>query len=60
MDEDLLPLLIELAQGEARELPTMGYGSSKEGRKRKLPNSVLIVDELSKRFPGRSRTKTEE
>jgi hypothetical protein len=131
LNEDLLPSLIELAQGEARELPTMGdksygfvfkalefakqypeyatfidvpefekdvntvgtlrefyvpltqltkkvhdtmtlagseayvasltyYGSSKEARKRKLPNSILIVDELGKRFPGRSRTKTEE
>jgi hypothetical protein len=131
LNDKLLPLLIELAQGEARELPVMGdksyafvfkalefakqypefaglinvpefekdintvgtlrefyvslaqltkkvqdtmtlagseayvagltyYGSSKEGQKRKLPNSVLIVDELSKRFPGRSKTKKEE
>jgi hypothetical protein len=130
LDRKLLPLLIELAQGEARELPTMGdksyafvfkalefakqypefaalidvpefekdvntvgtlrefyvplsqltkklhdtmtlagseayvagltyYGSSKEAQKRKLPNSVLIVDELSKRFPGRNKKKTE-
>jgi hypothetical protein len=37
------------------------YGSSKkEAKKRKLPNSVLIVEELSKRFPGRSKTKKEE
>ena len=127
----LLPKLVELKQGEARELPTMGeksygfvfktleyskqypefatfidvpefekdvnavgllrelyiplsqitkkvhdsmtlagseayiagltyYGSSKEGVKRKLPNAVLIVEELSKRFPGRTRTKKEE
>ena len=131
LNEKLLPKLVELAQGEARELPTMGdksygfvfkaleyakqypeyatfidvpefekdvntvsllrefhiplsqltkkvhdtmtlagseayvagltyYGSSKEGQKRKLPNSVLIVEELSKRFPGRSKTKKEE
>ncbi|MDR2424884.1 MAG: hypothetical protein LBD59_09210 [Prevotellaceae bacterium] len=131
LNEKLLPHLVELAQGEARELPTMGdksygfvfkalefakqypefaafinvpefekdvntvgllrefyiplaqlakkvhdtmtlagseayvagltyYGSSKEGQKRKLPNSVLIVEELSKRFPGRSKTKREE
>ena len=131
LNEKLLPRLEELAQGEARELPTMGdksygfvfkalefskqypeyaalidvpefekdvnavgllrefyvplsqltkkvhdtmtlagseayvagltyYGSSKEGQKRKLPNSVLIVEELSKRFPGRSKTKKEE
>ena len=131
LNEKLLPKLVELAQGEARELPTMGdksygfvfkaleyakqypeyatfidvpefekdvntvsllrefhiplsqltkkvhdtmtlagseayvagltyYGSSKEGQKRKLPNSVLIVEELSKRFPGRPKTKKEE
>ena len=131
LNEKLLPRLEELAQGEARELPTMGdksygfvfkalefakqypefaafinvpefekdvntvsllrelyiplsqltkkvhdtmtlagseayvagltyYGSSKEGQKRKLPNAVLIVEELSKRFPGRSRAKKEE
>ncbi|MDR2424343.1 MAG: hypothetical protein LBD59_06420 [Prevotellaceae bacterium] len=131
LNEKLLPHLVELAQGEARELPTMGdksygfvfkalefakqypefaafinvpefekdvntvnllrefyvpllqlakkvhdtmtlagseayvagltyYGSSKEGQKRKLPNSVLIVEELGKRFPGRSKTKKEE
>jgi hypothetical protein len=131
LNEKLLPQLVELAYGEARELPTMGdksygfvfkalefakqypefaafinvpefeidvntvgllrefyvplsqltkkvhdtmtlagseayvagltyYGSSKEGLKRKLPNSVLIVDELSKRFPGRSKAKKEE
>ncbi|MDR1593688.1 MAG: hypothetical protein LBS43_04275 [Prevotellaceae bacterium] len=131
LNEDLLPLLIELGQGEARELPLMGdksyafvvkaleyakqypeyaalidvpefekdvkavellrefhvplsqltkklqdsmtlagseayvagltyYGSSKEGVKRKLPNAVLIADELGKRFPGRSKTKKEE
>jgi hypothetical protein len=131
LDEDLSPSLIELAQGEARELPLMGdksyafvvkaveyakqypeyaalidvpefekdvntvgllrefyvplsqltkklqdsmtlagseayvagltyYGSSKEGVKRKLPNAVLIADELGKRFPGRSKTKKEE
>jgi hypothetical protein len=131
LNEKLLPRLIELAHGEARELPTMGdksygfvfkalefakqypefaslinvpefekdvntvgllrefyvplsqlakkvhdtmtlagseayvagltyYGSSKEGRKRKLPNSVLIVDELGKRFPGRSKAGKEE
>jgi hypothetical protein len=131
LNEDLLPLLIELAQGEARELPSMGdksyafvfkalefskqypafaglvdvpefekdvntvgllrefyvplsqltkklhdtmtlagseayvaglayYASSKDGVKRKLPNAVLIAEELGKRFPGRSRTKKEE
>jgi hypothetical protein len=128
LNEDLLPLLVELSQGEARELPIMGdksyafvvkaleyakqypefaalidvpefekdvnavgllrefyvpllqltkklqdsitlagseayvagltyYGSSKEGVKRKHPNAVLIVEELGKRFPGRSKTK---
>ena len=130
LNEKLLPRLEELAQGEARELPTMGdksygfvfkalefskqypeyaalidvpefekdvnavgllrefyvplsqltkkvhdtmtlagseayvagltyYGSSKEGVKRKLPNAVLIAEELGKRFPGRSRAKKE-
>jgi hypothetical protein len=131
LNDKLLPRLVELAQGEARDLPTMGdksygfvfkalefakqypeyaalidvaefendvntvgllrefyvplsqltkkvhdtmtlagseayvagltyYSSSKEARKRKIPNSVLIVEELSKRFPGRSRIKKEE
>jgi hypothetical protein len=131
LKEKLLPQLTELAQGEARELPTMGdrsygfvfkalefakqypeyaalidvpefekdvntvgllrefyvplsqltkklrdtmtlagseafvsgltyYGSSKEGVKRKLPNAVLIAEELGQRFPGRSRAKKEE
>jgi hypothetical protein len=131
LNDKLLPRLVELAHGEARDLPTMGdksygfvfkalefakqypeyaalidvtefendvntvgllrefyvplsqltkkvhdtmtlagseayvagltyYGSSKEARKRKIPNSVLIVEELSKRFPGRSRLKKEE
>jgi hypothetical protein len=131
LGEKLLPLLVELAQGEARELPTMGdksygfvlkalefakqypayatlidvpefekdvnsvgllrefyvplsqltkkvhdtmtlagseayvagltyYGTSKEACKRKLPDSVLIVEELSKRFPGRSKAKKGE
>jgi hypothetical protein len=131
LNTKLLPLLVELAHGEARDLPTMGdksygfvfkalefakqypeyaalidvgefendvntvgllrefyvplsqltkkvhdtmtlagseafvagltyYSSSKEARKRKIPNSVLIVEELSKRFPGRSRIKKEE
>ncbi|MDR2065736.1 MAG: hypothetical protein LBP85_08540 [Prevotellaceae bacterium] len=127
----LLPLLVELGQGEARELPLMGdksyafvvkalefakqypeyaalidipefekdvnavnllrefyvplaqitknvhdtmtlagseayvsgltyYGSSKEGVKRKIPNAVLIVNELKQRFPGRTQTKKDE
>ncbi|MDR1878351.1 MAG: hypothetical protein LBQ64_02165 [Bacteroidales bacterium] len=131
LNTKLLPKLTELAQGEARELPTMGdksygfvlkaleyakqypeyaalidvaefegdvnsvqllreihvplaqltkkvhdtmtlagseayvsgltyYGSSKEGLKRKLPNATLIVEELSKRFPGRSKAKKDE
>jgi hypothetical protein len=131
LNEKLLPHLIELAQGEANQLPTMGdksygfvfkalefakqypeyatfidvpefekdvqtvgqlreffiplsqlakklhdtmtlagseayvagltyYGTSREARKRKLPDSVLIVDDLSKRFPGRSKAKKEE
>jgi hypothetical protein len=132
LNEDLLSLLTELGQGEARELPVIGdksyafvikaleyakqypeyaalidvpefekdvnavgqlrefyvplsqltkklqdsmtlagseayvagltyyYGSSKEGVKRKIPNAVLIVEELRKRFPGRSKTKKEE
>jgi hypothetical protein len=131
LNEKLLPHLVELAQGEARELPTMGdksygfvfkalefakqypeyaalidvaeferdvntvgllrefyvplsqlakklqdtmtlagseayvsgltyYSSSKEGVKRKLPNAVLIAEELGRRFPGRSRAKKEE
>ncbi|MDR0605684.1 MAG: hypothetical protein LBG80_15410 [Bacteroidales bacterium] len=131
LDRKLLPLLIELAQGEARELPTMGdksyafvfkalefakqypeyaalidvaefdkdvkavgllrefyvrlsqlskkvhdtmtlagseayvagltyYGTSKEAVKRKLPNAVLITEELKQRFPGRNKSKKEE
>jgi hypothetical protein len=131
LKEKLLPGLVELAQGEAHELPTMGdksyafvfkalefakqypeyaglidvaefekdvdtigllrefyvplsqltkkvhdtmtlagseayvsgltyYGTSKEGVKRKLPNSILITEELGKRFPGRSKAKKEE
>jgi hypothetical protein len=127
----LLPVLVELAQGEARELPTMGdksyafvvkalefakqypeyaglidvaefekdvntvgllrefyvplsqltkkvhdtmtlagseayvsgltyYGTSKEGVKRKLPNAILITEELKQRFPGRNKSKKEE
>ncbi|MDR1864484.1 MAG: hypothetical protein LBR08_02830 [Bacteroidales bacterium] len=131
LNTKLLPKLIELAQGEARELPVMGdksygfvlkaleyakqypefaalidvaefekdvnavgllreiyiplsqltkkvqdtmtlagseayvsgltcYGSSKEGVKRKLPNAILIAEELGKRFPGRARVKKDE
>jgi hypothetical protein len=131
LKEKLQPRLVELAQGEARELPTMGdksygfvfkalefakqypeyaalidvseferdvntvgllrelyvplsqltkkvhdtmtlagseayvsgltfYGSSKEGVKRKLPNAVLIAEELKQRFPGRTKAKKEE
>jgi hypothetical protein len=131
LKEKLLPLLVELAHGEARELPTMGdkshafvfkalefakqypeyaglidvaefekdvnavcllrefyvplsqltkkvhdtmtlagseafvsgltyYGISKEGVKRKLPNAVLIAEELKQRFPGRNKSKKEE
>jgi hypothetical protein len=131
LDTKLLPKLIELAQGEARELPTMGdksygfvlkaleyakqypeyaslidvrefekdvnavgllreiyvplsqllkkvhdtmtlagseayvagltyYGSSKVGLKRKIPNAVLIAEELGKRFPGRTKAKKDE
>jgi hypothetical protein len=131
LKEKLLPLLVELAQGEANELPTMGdksyafvfkalefakqypeyaglidvaefekdvnavsllrefyvplsqltkkvhdtmtlagseayvsgltyYGTSKEGVKRKLPNAVLIAEELKQRFPGRNKPKKEE
>jgi hypothetical protein len=131
LKEKLLPRLVELAQGEARELPVMGdksygfvfkalefakqypeyaslidvaefeldvntvgllrefyvplsqltkkvhdtmtlagseayvsgltyYGSSKEGVKRKIPNAILITEELGKRFPGRSKLKKEE
>jgi hypothetical protein len=36
------------------------YGAGKEGVKRKIPNAVLIVDELRHRFPGRSRKKNGE
>jgi hypothetical protein len=131
LKKKLLPLLVELGQGEARELPLMGeksyafvvkalefakqypeyaalidvpefekdvntvsllreihvplaqitkkvhdsmtlagseayvagltyYGSSKEGVKRKIPNAVLIANELKQRFPGRSQAKKSE
>jgi hypothetical protein len=49
-----------LAGSEAYVAGLTYYGSSKEGVKRKLPNAVLIADELGKRFPGRSKTKKEE
>ena len=51
---------IMLAGSEAYIAGLTYYGSSKEGQKRKHPNSVLIVDELGKRFPKRPKTKTEE
>jgi hypothetical protein len=49
-----------LAGSEAYVSGLTYYGSSKEGLKRKLPNAVLIAEELGKRFPGRARTKKEE
>lgn len=131
LNEKLLPHLVELADGESRELPNMGdksysfvvkaleyarqypefaglidvpefekdlrgyemiremyiplvqltkklhdtmtlmgsealvsgltyYGTAKEARKRKSGNSILVCDELGKRFPGRTKAKTEE
>jgi len=131
LNNKLLPLLTELAQGESRELPSMGdksyafvfkalefakqypeyaslidvaeferdvntvgvlrelhlplsqltkklhdtmalagseayvsgltyYGSAKEGVKRKIPNAILIKEELGKRFPGHPKVKKEE
>jgi hypothetical protein len=42
------------------ELGLTCYGSNKEGVKRKIPNAVLISEELGKRFPGRAKTKREE
>jgi hypothetical protein len=36
------------------------YGSSKEGVKRKIPDAVLIANELKQRFPGRSQAKKSE
>jgi hypothetical protein len=49
-----------LAGSEAYVAGLTYYGSSKEGMKRKLPNAVLITEELGKRFPDRSKTKKEE
>ncbi|MDR3094021.1 MAG: hypothetical protein LBU62_05185 [Bacteroidales bacterium] len=49
-----------LAGSEAYVSGLAYYGTSKEAMKRKLPNAVLITEELSKRFPGRNKTKKEE
>jgi hypothetical protein len=51
---------ITLAGSEAYVAGLTYYGSSKESVKRKLPNAILIAEELGKRFPGRSKTKKEE
>jgi hypothetical protein len=51
---------MSLAGSEAYVAGLTYYGSSKEGLKRKLPNAVLITEELGKRFPGRTKTKKEE
>jgi hypothetical protein len=51
---------MSLAGSEAYVAALTYYGSSKEGRKRKLPNAVLITEELGKRFPGRTKTKMEK
>jgi hypothetical protein len=49
-----------LAGSEAYVSGLTYYGSSKEGVKRKLPNAILITEELGKRFPGRTKLKKEE
>jgi hypothetical protein len=46
-----------LAGSEAYVAGLTYYGTSKEGMKRKLPDAVLIVDDLKERFPGRSKAK---
>jgi hypothetical protein len=33
------------------------YGTAKERRKHRKPNSILVCDELGKRFPGRPKAK---
>jgi hypothetical protein len=49
-----------LAGSEAYVSGLSYYATSKEGVKRKLPNAVLIAEELGRRFPGRSRARKEE
>jgi hypothetical protein len=49
-----------LAGSEAYVAGLTYYGSSKEGIKRKIPNAVLIANELKQRFPGRSQAKKSE
>jgi len=44
---------ITLAGSEAYVSALTYYGSAREGKKRKLPNAILITDELGKRFPQR-------
>lgn len=44
-----------LAGSEAYTASLTYYGTVKEARKRKTPNSEVIYRELSKRFPGRSK-----
>jgi hypothetical protein len=46
-----------LAGSEAYVAGLTYYGSSKEGVKRKVPNAILIAEELGERFPDRSRAK---
>ncbi|MDR1112988.1 MAG: hypothetical protein LBL18_04430 [Bacteroidales bacterium] len=49
-----------LAGSEAYVAGLTYYSASREGVKRKIPNAILIADELGKRFPGRSRRKKDE
>ncbi|MCO4293402.1 hypothetical protein NF867_11045 [Solitalea sp. MAHUQ-68] len=46
-----------LAGSEAYTAALTYYGSVKEGNKRNVPNSKIIYDDLSLRFPGRTKAK---
>lgn len=46
-----------LVGSEAYTASLAYYGTAKEAKKRKVPNSILICEELGKRFPGRSKGK---